>query len=123
MKKYSLLVLIFSSLVLSGCLDSSKEVQMVKTGNLDLCPSKTVDQMVSGFMGSPSWSSGVSAEEMRFVNIQGEITLHDKPVTALLQFSVDLNAGTFEYNALEFNKIGQNNFMAIGLLKKMCGVG
>ena len=120
MKKYSLLVLIFSSLVLSGCLDSSKEVQMVKTGNLDLCPSKTVDQMVSGFMGSPSWSSGVSTEEMHFVNIQGEITLHEKPVTALLQFSVDMNAGTFEYNALEFNKIGQNNFMAMALLKEMC---
>ena len=123
MNRYLLLVLIFSSLVLSGCLPSSKEVQMVKNGKLDSCPSKTVDQMVSSFMGSPSWSSGVSAGEMHFVNIQGEITLHEKPVTALLQFSVDLNAGTFQYNALEFNEIGQNNFLAAGLLMKMCDAG
>ena len=120
MKNYCLLVLIFSSLVLSGCFPSSKEVQMVKSGTLEMCPSKTVDEMVSGFMGSPSWSSGVSAEQSYFVNIQGKITLHDKPVTAVLQFMVDLDAGTFAYNALELNEIAQNNFMAAALLKKMC---
>lgn len=106
-------------LLLSGCGDSP-EVEMVKNGSLRSCPNMTVEEMVNGFMGSPSWESGVAEDGSRFVNIDGDITLHDKPVRAALQFLVDLEAGTFDFNAFETNEVPQPTYMALGLLDKMC---
>jgi len=120
MKQPLFLMTIFLAVFLFGCSDS-KEVQLVKGGNLQACPSKSVDEMVSGYMGSPSWDSGVAENGNKFVNIGGDITFQDKPVRALLQFTVDVDGGTFEFGALEFNEVPQNNFLAMGLLSNMCG--
>ena len=107
---------------LFGCSDT-KEVQLVKDGTLQMCPSKTVGEMVSGYMGSPSWDSGVAEDGQKFVNIGGDVTLHDKPVRAVLQFQVDVDAGTFQFNALELNEVPQMNLLGGALLKQMCGDG
>ena len=120
MKQPVFLITIFLVVFLFGCTDS-QEVQLVKEGNLQMCPSKSVNEIVSGYMGSPSWDSGVAENGTKFVNIEGDITFHDKPVRALLQFVVDDANGTFEFGALEFNEIPQNNLLAMGLLSNMCG--
>ncbi len=99
---------------------NSKEVRMVKGGVLQSCPNRTVERMVNSFMASPSWESGASSSGVSFVNIKGNITLYNKPVKALLQFSVNRKKETFQYNAFEINKVPQNNLMAISLLEKMC---
>lgn len=107
------------ALGLTGCGDSD-EVAMVKQGHLAMCPAHTVEQMVDGFFGSPDWESGTAENGQDFVNVSGDITLHDKPVRAVVQFSVDKKAGTFGFNALETNDVPQPDFLALALLAKMC---
>ena len=110
-------VILLLLLGLFACSDDPR-VSMVKNGKLDSCQNKTLGEMVDGFMGSPSWSSGVADNNQEFVNIKGRITLSGKEVDALIQFFV--NDNRFKYNALEFNGVPQNNLMAMGLLSKMC---
>lgn len=104
---------------LAGCGDSA-EIKMVKNGTLQMCPGSTVDQMVDGFMGDPSWESGKSDDGKEFVNAVGKITLQEKPVTAKVQFLIDKKQNSFQFNAFELNDIPQNNLMAMGLFGKMC---
>lgn len=96
----------------------SAEIKQVKEGALHSCPSHTVGQMVEGFMESPSWTSGKSDDGKKFVNIEGGITFHDKPVRAMIQFIV--NDDGFSFNAFEMNGVPSANIIAIGLLDKMC---
>lgn len=111
---------LFIFVTVSPMLGTSKAVAMVKGGTLSLCPGHTVEQMANGFLDDPSWESGVGNNGTEFVNVSGGITLSGKPVTAVVQFTVDETGGTFQYNAFEINEVPQNNFMAAALFKKMC---
>ena len=42
--------------------------------------------MVDGFMGSPEWSSGIAKDNIKFVNVSGQMTFMEKPITAEIQF-------------------------------------
>lgn len=117
MKFLKLVLCLISPLFLTACFDSP-EVKQVKTGVLQLCPSHSVDQMVRGFMGSPSWKSGKSEDGKHFVNVEGDITFHDKPVRAMVQFIVD--GEHFSFNAFEMNGVPSAKIIAVGLLNKMC---
>lgn len=91
---------------------------MVKSGTLQMCPGRTVEQMVNSFMGSPSWKSGETDGGEKFVNIEGDITYEDAPVRALVQFTIQ--GDQFQFNAFEMNKVPSPNIVAAGLLQKMC---
>lgn len=105
---------------LAACSALDPTVAMVKGGTIQSCPNTTVEKMVDGFMGSPSWESGVTDEKQAFVNVSGDITFADKPVRAVVQFMVDKDKDTFQYNAFEINGVPQNMFIAAALLEKMC---
>ena len=76
--------------------------------------------MTKDFMASPSWEGGKTTEGETFVNVSGGITYSEKEVNALVQFMVKSEDNTFKFNAMEFNGVPQNLFLAMGLLKKMC---
>lgn len=116
-KTVSLTLCAAVSMLIVACGDSS-EVKKVKGGVLQLCPNHTVEQMVEGFMGSPSWKTGKGENGIVFVNIEGDITFHDKPVRALVQFII--NGDNFSFSAFEMNGVPSANMIAIGLLNKMC---
>jgi hypothetical protein len=107
---------------LSACdeLLSDPNVDMVKNGTLESCPSKTLDTLTVDFMSSPRWESGITEEGQTFVNVTGGIMYQEKEIVALIQFFLNLEDSTFEFNALEFNGIPQNTLMAGGLLNNMC---
>lgn len=109
-------------LTLAACIEDERVV-LVKGGKLDSCPSKTLGEMAQGYMGSPSWEGNVSEDGQDFVNLRGDITFNGKPISAMMQFFVDIEGGTFHFNALEFNEIPQVNLLAIGLLNNMCREG
>ena len=115
-KKIAVLLAMLAIPALQGC--DSANVAMVKGGHLTSCPSKTMEQMVNGFMGNPSWEGLTGTDGNSYVNVSGNITYMDKEVRATYQFKV--NENTFSFNALEFNGIPQNTFMANILLDKMC---
>jgi len=105
-------------LLLSGC--TSAEVDMVKNGSLNNCKNHTLEEMVDGFFGSPSWESGTSDNGMKFVNVSGGMALSGKEVIGMLQFTISDNNEDFQYRDFEINEIPQNNVMAGALLTKMC---
>lgn len=114
---------LFAVLALAGFRPGSwgnAAVRMVRNGHLEACSDATVGDMVSGFMGSPSWTSGVTEDGDTFVNVSGDISVHEKKVRALLQFFVDRKKGTFKFNALEFNGVPQPLIATAALLHQMC---
>ena len=117
MRKY---LALSTCLALGACMDT-QEIQMVKRGSLTAFPQKTVEQTVNGFFGSPRWESGQASDGKRYVTIRGKMTYMEKPVNAALQFVVNKQEQTFEYQAFEMNDIPQNGLLAVGLLSKMCG--
>ena len=102
----------------------SKAIKLVKSGKFHNCPGKTVEQAVNGFLGSPTWESGIGVDGqtkgLTLVNIRGRMTVHGKEVNALLQLIVDENNGTFNAHALEFNAVPQPGIMMMGVISKMC---
>ena len=115
------IIVIFFLFFINAC-GQTPEVLMVQGGKLESCPSKTIEQMVDGFMGFPSWESLVAEDGNNYVNISGDITYAGKPIKALLQFKVNKDE-TFEYNALEYNGVVQNNLESMNLLTTMCEEG
>jgi len=112
MKRLVLGVLTFSLILgFSGCSDS-KEVEIIKQSKLEMCPTATVEDMVNGFMGNPSWESDMTDKGIKFVNIGGDITYADKPVRAVIQFIFNKDETSFEYQAFEINGVPQNQFIA-----------
>lgn len=93
-------------------------IQLVQNGILKICPTHTVDQMVKGFMGYPSWESGVSSDGKVFVNVGGDINFHNKPVRAMMQFLVQ--GANFSFNSFEMNGVPSANLIAIAMMQKMC---
>ena len=104
-------------LFLLSCAEDAS-VSMVKSGVLNSCPDKNMDEMVNGFLGSPKWSSGISEDGQKFVNIEGRLTYAEKEVDGLIQFLV--NDDRFEFSAFEINEVPQSVLIANALLEKMC---
>lgn len=119
MNKLKLLFISSFLFLLAGC-GSDTAVDLVKNGNMDNCPQKTLGQMANDYMDSPSWESIVADDGLTYVNLRGGITYDGIPVTTLVQFLVNEKTERFEINAMEINNLPQNLFMAIGLLNNMC---
>ena len=121
-KKESLIVkklniFILFSLLFTSC--DSPEVSSIKTGSLGSCSDRTVDEIVSCYMASPSWESIVATDGNTYVNVTGGIQYDGKDVNALLQFLINPD-DTFEANAFELNGIPQNFFLLATLTNEMC---
>lgn len=113
-------VLVSTSLMLVACGKTDETVAMVKGGTLQVCPGATVEQMVNGFMENPSWTPVMGENNVKFVNVGGNISYAEKPVRAVVQFVVNEKEGSFQYQAFEINEVPQDNPTASALLEKMC---
>lgn len=119
MKKIKLPILA-SSLVATSVHADPSLIDLVKSTKLALCPNANIEQMVTAYMQSPALTEVPSDNGTGYVNIAGGITYLNKPIQAVIQFSVTPNTRYVMYNALEFNGIPQNQVMATGLLSNMC---
>jgi len=108
------------SVFITSCSGDSDAVQMVKSGNLQMCPQKTVEQAVDGFFGSPKWESLTADDGNEYVNITGGMTYAGKDVEGSLQFVIAKTNESFGYQAFEINEIPQSDYIATELLTKMC---
>lgn len=106
------------SLVLVAC--DSNEVKMVKGGTLQSCPDKTVEQMVNGYMGNPEWRSLVAEDGNDYVNIVGEISYNNQPLKAEIQFRLNKEKSSFQFQAWEVEGEPAPDIIAALLLEKMC---
>ena len=93
------------------------DVEEVKTGSLEAHPGIAMGPLVDNFLGNPKWSSGITPEGQRYVNVAGDMSYQGKKVRALIQFAV--TDDNFEIYAFEMNGIPQNDLMKLGLIAKM----
>lgn len=101
-------------------LPDADDLDIVKTGHLDNCPRKNLEQEVAGFFESPRWEAGASADGRDFVNASGILTYQDKPAVAVLQFLMDKDKRGFKYQALTINGVPQPLYVAAFTLAQMC---
>lgn len=111
-----LVVVGFSTLLSGGTGD--KYVQMVKGGILDGYPQMTVGEAFDGFLSDPKWESGLSDDNVRFVNVTGGALYFGEEAELAVQFIiVDEKDGSFQYNACEVNGTPQSDLVFWGLLE------
>jgi hypothetical protein len=96
-----------------------KRVTAVKSSSVRSCPDRTLEQMAKAFLSNPKWEAGTAPTGASFVNLSGGMTFHDKPVNALVQWTLS-PGDSFELGAIEFNGVPQSKLLAIALLGKMC---
>lgn len=113
-------ITMLSALALAFVACDSSEVQMVKGGTLQSCPDKTVEQMVNGYMGNPEWRSLVAEDGNDYVNVVGEISYNNQPTKAEIQFRLNKEKSSFQFQAWELGGKPAPDLVAAVLLEKMC---
>jgi len=96
------------------------DVDIVKTGHLDNCPRKTLDQEVKGYFESPRWEAGATAGGVDFVNVSGILTYQDRPAVAVLQFVMYKDKSGFKPYLFTINGVPQPLYVTAFTLGQMC---
>ena len=96
------------------------DIEVVKTGHLDNCPGKDLDQEVKGFFESPRWEAGATSDARDFVNVRGILTYQGKPAEALLQFLMDKDRTGFRPYIFTIDGVPQPLYVTAFTLAQMC---
>lgn len=118
MKNLKKILTLFLALALNSCGDSEM-VSIVKNGTLENYTEEKLGTAIDNYFGNPYWSSGVSEDGEKFVNVEGRILFVDKEVDALLQYTISEDNTSFEYSALELNGVPQSTLIYLGLIESM----
>ncbi len=123
------LLLLVWPLVICGCGDDKKNpassgdlsdryVTMVRTGHFSShpAPEDPIGEVFDRYLANPKWESLTGTDGQHYVNVSGRLTYMGEPVTALIQFRVNYEAGTFVLSALEFNGVAQSVLMIAALV-------
>ena len=97
------------------------DLYLVKTGHLDNCAGKTLEQEVNGFLDKPVWEAGATADGVDFVNVSGGVTLHGKPASAVFQFVLSKDKVSYKYQGFTIDGVPQTIFVAAYTMAQMCG--
>lgn len=113
--------------MVAGCGDP-KEIETIKTAQLDLCPGFALGSLIDSYMDTVRWEStaveGDAAKEgTKQVNVIGFAAVDQKQVTAKMEFLVDETGGGFHFGALKFDGEVQDENVAAGFLSNMCVAG
>ena len=96
------------------------DIDIVKTGHLDNCPHKTLEQEVKGYFEAPRWEAGATADGQDFVNASGILTYQDKPAAAVLQFVMYKDKSGFRPYLFTINGVPQPLYVTAFTLAQMC---
>ena len=76
----------------------------------------TVGEAFDGFLSDPKWESGLSDDNVRFVNVKGGALYFGEEAELAVQFIiVDEKEGSFQYNACEVDGTPQNNLVRVSV--------
>ena len=101
-------------------LPDQDDIDIVKTGHLDNCLHKTLDQEVRGYFEAPRWEAGATSDGTDFVNASGILTYQDKPAAAVLQFVMYKDKTGFRPYLFTINGVPQPLYVTAFTLGQMC---
>lgn len=113
------IVILVVVIIISASGGNDKYVQMVKNGTLEAYPQIEVGKAFDSYLKNPKWESGLSDDDIRFVNVTGKILYYDKEVEIVVQFIVDEKNESFEYHSCEINDVPQSTLVFWALLEKV----
>ncbi len=115
--------------------ENEEHIQFVKGGTNTAYPGVTYEEAFENFFTDPSWKyfkgtqegpdddgdgePDYTIDDVDVVEFTGRCLYADTEVTALIQFVLDTNAGTFEPTFLSFNDVPQSVLMLAGLMEKV----
>ena len=121
--------------VVSVIQSTDENVLFVKNGSPSGYPDQTYGEAFEDFFTSPTWKYFSGTKEgpdddgdgepdsieknIDVVEFTGYCMYQDVEVKALIQFTLDKEAGTFEPTFLSLNDVPQNGLMLIGLINKV----
>ena len=79
----------------------------------------TYGKAFDAFLADPEWDYFESTTGLHVVEVTGDMTYDGYPVTAKLQFVLDLDEGTFEAYHLSFDGEAQSKLMIAALIQKV----
>ena len=117
-----ILVFLSACFLMAGCGSGNDEnVQFVKGGAPNRYPDKTYGEAFEDFFGNPKWKSFSTDTGVEVVEFTGNCLFDNTEVEALIQFTLDKEAGTFSVTYLSLNDISQNNLMITSMLEAIFG--
>lgn len=96
-----------------------EHITFVKNGSPVDYPDVTYDEAFSAFFSNRSWEYFVSDTGKDVVEFKGDCLYHDTQVTATIQFVLDMDEGTFEFEYLAFNDVPQSILISYALITKV----
>ena len=118
--------------ILGGALLEDEHVTGVKNGTNTAYPGVTYGEAFENFFADPSWKYFVGTkegpdddedgepdytiEDVDVVEFTGRCLYADVEVTALIQFTLNMEDGTFEPSYLSFNDVPQTMLMLVGMM-------
>ncbi len=98
--------------------EGKKNINFIRSGTMSSCKNTTTGKMIDDFMRNPKWSSGITEDNIEYVNVEGNIMYREREITAAIQFI--LNKKSFSVHTIAFNEIVQNQLMINSLFEAMC---
>ena len=98
--------------------EGKKNINFIRSGTMSSCKNTTTGKMIDDFMRNPKWSSGITEDNIEYVNVEGNIMYREREITAGIQFI--LNKKSFSVHTIAFNEIVQNKLMINSLFEAMC---
>ena len=96
-----------------------EHITFAKNGSPVDYPDVTYDEAFSAFFSNRSWEYFVSDTGKDVVEFKGDCLYHDTQVTATIQFVLDMDEGTFEFEYLAFNDVPQSILISYALITKV----
>lgn len=116
-----LAVLLTICFLVSGCgvtyNESNENIQFVKRGTNSAYPDITYGKAFDAFFSNPTWGYFVADTGEDVVEFTGNCFYDNVEVEALIQFTLDKDAGTFEVNYVSLNDVTQSQYMVEVLLE------
>ncbi len=91
-------------------------ITFVKNGTPTAYPNITYDEAFSNFFSNRQWEYFVSTDGKDVVEFHGNCLYRDVEVEACIQFVLDMDEGTFEFEYLAFNDIPQSEIIKYALI-------
>lgn len=111
-----LLTVLTVILVATGCGNKGEAISVVQEGSLSSYPGVPFGEALEEYMGDVEWEA-IESEDAVYVNVSGTVLYLEQEADALIQFTVDVENGSFEYNAFEIDGVAQPDYVYIGFLE------
>lgn len=118
MASFPKVVLPIFALSLVAC--ESGNVKNVKQGSLNVCSSKTIEQMVNGFLENVKWSDGESQRGNAMVIVNGDAEYLGDKSNIELQFAFNEDGTSFHQSYAMVNGREIDIMQSNRILKRMC---